>query len=93
MRRFVGSVEEGLQAETDTKEGSILGEIVFERRNEGADVQIVHGGSKRADTREDEFVGRKNVGWGLGPANVVPEEADGVLEAADVAGAIVEDGD
>lgn len=93
IRRFVGGVEEGLQAKTNTKKWSILGKVLFKRGDEAADLEIMHGGSERADTGEDEFLSGENVRGGLCPADVVTEDAESVFEAADVASAIVEDGD
>ncbi len=90
---LVARLEEELQPEADPEERPVLREPAPDRRDEPVALQARHRGGRRPDPRDDERVRATD---GLRVAHDRDVRADGregLLDADEVAGAVVDDGD
>ena len=89
---LLAAVEQQLQAEADAHERLAGRDVVLDGVDEPARREDVHGGPVRADAREDELV---RGGDARGVVHGLDREAqglDGVANAPNVAGAVVQEG-
>ena len=86
------AVEQELEAEADAHERLAAGDVVFDWIDEAARFEDVHRGAVRADAREDELVRGGDARGVVHGLDREPEGLDGVADAPDVAGAVVQEG-
>ena len=90
---FLAGIEERLHAEADAEEGDVGANAIEQRFADAEGVERVHHLAEVADA------GEKNLGGGLKPGSVVDQAilavqfGQGVLHAAEVTGAVIENGD
>lgn len=90
---FVADVEEHLETEADAEERFLGGDVVLDRGDEILAVEFADGVAEGSDAGEDDFFGGGDVGGRGGDAGVDLERFKGFLNAAEIAHAVVDDGD
>ncbi len=90
---LVAAVEQELHAQADAQEGAVGGDPAPDRLHEPAPPQPFHRGPGRTDTGHDEGVGAHHVRLRPRQHDLGAGRAQGFVDAHEVAGAVVDDGD
>eukprot|EP00754_Rhynchopus_humris_P016289 Rhum_TRINITY_DN14506_c20_g1::Rhum_TRINITY_DN14506_c20_g1_i1::g.95513::m.95513 len=91
-RGLLALLEERLHAEAHAEKRLACLDVVANRLHKAEVVQAPHRGAERSDTREDQAVSLHDLRGGGGHLHRPSEVLDGVDDAADIAGAVVDDG-
>jgi len=87
---FVAALEEGLEAQADAQKGSLTGQVALERGHIALLLQNLHHAAEGPHPGEDQLFGVVYIRLGGANPYGLAQLFDGVDDAANVAGAIVE---